>query len=100
MRSPDSIYQAAVDQEANKLLKLSMEEILRIEDYGTIQTTINNNPGSIAFWHWKLNGHLHHIIFITERRFCLIFHKKYSSGIKVDHGRILKLTDKEIGSYD
>lgn len=96
----DFSYQASVDQEAEKLLKMTIEEVLRIEDYGSIQTTINGKLDSIGYWHWRLNDNLHHIVFIKERRCYLIFHKKYISGVKVDHGKIQKLTDKEIETYD
>jgi hypothetical protein len=99
MKQIDKLYQESVDQETEKVLKLKIEEIFKIEDYGIIETTINGKKSSIGFWHWKLNDNLHHIVFINERRCYLIFHKKYVSGVKLDHDKIQKLTDEEIGVY-
>lgn len=100
LKAIDISYQESVDIEAEKLLGLTMEELLKIEDYGSVETIIDGEKKSIAFWHWRLNDNLHHIVFINQRRCYLIFYKKYISGVKIDNGKIQKLTDEEMGTYD
>jgi len=100
MKPIDKSYQAAVDNEADKVFKLSIDELIMIEDYGSIEATIDGNEISICFWHYKLSDKLHHIVFVAARSVYLIFTKKYLSGVKLENGNILKLSDKEIGVYD
>jgi len=100
MKSIDELYQAVVDKEAEKILKLSREDFLKVRDYGTIETSLNDKKIVIGVWHWKLNDGLHHIIFQADRRTFLFLYKKYLSGIKLDNGFISKLSDKEISAYD
>ena len=100
MKSIDVSYQGAVDNEAEKAFELPIEQLIKTNDYGSIESIINGRKLSIGFWHYKLSDTLHHIIFQTDRRYFLIFHKKYLAGIKIDNGNILKLTDQEISDYD
>jgi hypothetical protein len=100
MKQIDITYQTAVDREADKTFKLTIDELLKIDDYGTIQTSIDGKEITIGFWHYKLNDNLHHIVFKTSRRCYLILHKAYINGVKLENGKILKLTDKEIGDHD
>jgi hypothetical protein len=100
MKSIDISYQESVNRETEKLFGLTVEELLKIEDYGSVKTTIDGKKKSIDFWHWKLSDNLHHMVFIAQRRAFLFFRKKYINGIKIDHGKIQKLSDEEIGSYD
>jgi hypothetical protein len=100
MKPIDITYQAAVDKEADKILKMTAGEFLKIDDYGTIETTIDGKKITIGFWHHKYNDNLHHIVFKTSRRCYLILHKPYLNGVKLENGKILKLTDKEIGDHD
>lgn len=100
MKPIDKLYQAAVDKEAEKILKLSIEDFFKVEDYGTIETSIKDEIIEIGFWHWKLNDNLHHVVFMTNRRVFLFLYSKYLSGVKLDNGVISKMTDKEVGDYD
>jgi len=99
MKPIDISYQIAVDIQADKILKLTREELLKIDDYGTIETSINEKKISIGFWHYKFNENFHHIVFQVSRRCYFILHKVYWSGVKLENGKILRLDDKEIGKY-
>ena len=100
MKPIDISYQSVVDLEADKILKLSVEEFLKIDDYGTIETKVNEKKTSIRFWHYKLSENLRHIVFKASRRCYFILHKVYLSGVKFENGKILRMDDKEIGKYD
>ncbi len=96
----DTLYQNAVDREANRVLSLSVQDFLKIDDYGSIETSIDDKNISIAFWHHKLNNNQHHIVFQVDRRAILFLNKMYLSGVKLENGTITKLNNKEIGDYD
>lgn len=100
MKPIDISYQNAVDNETEKVLKLSPSDFLKVEDYGNIETSIDDKKTSIGFWHHRFGDHLHHIVFQADRKAFLFLHKKYLSGAKLDNGIISKLDDKEIGNYD
>lgn len=100
MKTIDILYQESVDREANRILELTINEVLKVNDYGRIETVINEHPISISYWHYKFNDNLHHIVFLNERRYLFIFTKKYLSGIKLENERLTRLTDIEIGDYD
>jgi hypothetical protein len=100
MNAIDNEYQNAVDNEANKLLKLTVEEFLKIEDYGSVNTIINGKQSSCGFWHYAFDDNLHHIFFAVQRSLCLFGYRKYVSGAKLENGKIVRLTDEECGHYD
>jgi hypothetical protein len=96
----DVLYQQAVDQEAAKTLDLTVDDFLKIGDYGSIETTINGSQYSIGWWHYNVEGQFNHVVFIAERKLRFFFYRKYISGVKLEKGKLLKLTDEEIGNYD
>ena len=100
MKQIDILYQSAVDREANRVLSLSIQDFLKVDDYGSIETSADGKKISIGFWHHKFNDSLHHIVFQADRRAFLFFYKKYLSGVKLENGIVSKLNDKEIGDYD
>jgi len=100
MKLTDHSYQAAVDKEAEKMLGLSVGDFLAVGDYGTVETLINGRKKTIAYWHHKLNDNIHHIVFQADRKVLLFLYKKYLSGIKLDNGKISKLTNTELENYD
>lgn len=100
MKLTGQSYQAVVDREADKILGASLNDFLAISDYGTIETEINENKITVAYWHHKLSNDIHHIVFQADRKVLLFLHKKYLSGVKLDNGKISKLTDTELGDYD
>jgi hypothetical protein len=100
MKIIDQSYQTTVDKEAEKVLAASINDFIATNDYGTIEASINENKINIAYWHHKLSNDIHHIVFQADRKVFLFFHKKYLSGVKLDNGKISKLTDTELGDYD
>src|SRR5688572_6700770 len=100
MKRIDRSYQAAVDREAEKVLGLSIEDFLKFESYGSLETSIDNKKVSIGFWHHKLGDTIHHIVFEADRRAFLFLYKKYLSGVKLANGTIERLSEKEIADYD
>ena len=86
MKSIDITYQLAVDKEAEKTFQLTVDELLKIDDYGIIETTVGGKKFTIGFWHWKFNDKLHHIVYKTSRRCYLIFTKVYINGVKLENG--------------
>ncbi len=100
MKPIDKLFQEAVDKEADKIIMLSVADFLKIDDFGRIESATTENKIPIAWWHHKLDENLHHIVFQSERRYGLIFTKKYLSGIKLEDGKLLKLNDIELGQYD
>lgn len=100
MKPIDITYQTAVDREADKTINLTVDELLKIDDYGSIQGSVNGKEITIGFWHYKFSDNLHHIVYVTSRRCYLILHKVYINGVKLENGKILKLTDEEMAHYD
>lgn len=85
----DDLYQNAVDAETEKVLKLSVDEFLNIDNYGAIDVTINGEKKSIGWWHYKFEENLHHLHFVVQRRVCFFLYKKCLSGVKLCDGKIL-----------
>jgi hypothetical protein len=100
MSEIDQQYQKSVDDEADKLLKLSVSEFLKIGPYGSIETIINGKSTSIGWWHYEFENNLHHVLFKTTRKILLGFTKVNLSGVKLENGEITKLSDKELADYD
>lgn len=100
MNTIDILYQNAVEKETERLLKLSVDDVLKIDNYGSIEKDIDGKKIMIGFWHYKFNDNLHHIFFQAERKVFLFLHKKYLSGIKIEEGKVSKLNSREIGDYD
>jgi hypothetical protein len=99
MNSIDIVYQKAVDEEAEKILKLTITDFIKIGEYGTIEKIINGKKTAIGWWHYKFNNNLHHVFFQTSRRFLLIFHRIYLSGVKLENDKLLTLTNEELDAY-
>ena len=99
LSAKDRLYQEAVDKEADKILQLTVDEFLKIADYGSIEAIINGKKVSMGWWHLKLSENLHHVVFGTNRTF-LCFYHPYFSGVKLEDGKMLKMSDDELGAYD
>jgi len=100
MNKIDVIYQEAVDRAANELLKLTPQQFREFREYGSLDTSIGNIKMTIAWWHYEFDNDLHHIFYLAERRVFLFFFTKYINGAKLENGKILLMTDIEIGNYD
>jgi len=100
MNKTDILYQSIVDDEAEKFLFKSIDEFSHFSEYGTIQKTVDQKKVIVGFWHHKFGDNLHHIVFQAERKVFLFLHRKYSSGVKLENGKISKLNSTEIGNYD
>ena len=100
MKLIDQTYQTAVDKEAERILKLSVEDFLAIDDYGSIDGMINGDKTTIAYWHHKLDNNIHHVVFQADRKVFVFVNKKYLSGVKLDNNKISKLSDTELSVYD
>ena len=75
MKSIDQLYQTAVDKEAERVLNLSVDSVLKVDDYGTVEATISGNKIIIGYWHHKLSDKLHRIIFQADRKVFLFLKK-------------------------
>ena len=96
----DKIFQNAVDFEANKLYKSSIENIINRNDYGSIETIEQGIKISIGWWKHKFNENLYHIVFKSGRKLFLCFYRSYLNGVKVVNGNIEYLSDIELCDYD
>ena len=100
MKPIDKLFQSAVDLEAEKLMKLTPSDIVKKNDYGIIETSINGKLISIGWWHYRFDNELHHIHYKTNRRVFIFLNKSYISGVKLENGLIVGLSAEELGNYD
>lgn len=97
----DHQYQLIIDKKVEELLSSPITEIEKIEDYGTINTMINNKDVSIGFWKYQISDNLIHIVFKTSRPTLFLgFYKSYIGGVKIVGSKISKLSNSELGDYD
>lgn len=100
MSDIDILYQKAVDEAAQKILNLSVEEFLLIGDNGADEVIINGKMVSIGWFHYKFENNVHHIFFKAMKKSLLIFYNCYLSGVKLSGNKIEPLTPEELGNYD
>ena len=93
-------YQKGVDQETERIAKLSLKEIENLSGYGNLITFVNGKKISVGWNKWKFDEKLSHIVFTSERKIFLCFYKKYLNGIKIQNGKIFKLSESELANYD
>jgi hypothetical protein len=99
MSALDVSYQKAVDEETDKILKLSVADFLKTSDKN-IETVIDGRKILVSWFRQHFNNRFNHIVVMAERRWFLFFHKKYLNGVKLENGQILKLNEEEICAYD
>jgi hypothetical protein len=96
----DQIFQDAVDFEVGKLYNSSINEVLNLADYGSIDSMTQRVKINIGWWKYKFDENLYHVLFKCSRKLFLGFYRNYLSGIKIDNGNIEYLSAEELGSYD
>jgi len=90
-------HKQVVNKLAEELLKSIPSELLKWPNYGNV----TRDGIDVSFWHYSFNDDKHHIVFMKDRRFLLVFRKSQLSGIVFGVNSNPRLmTPKEIGEYD
>ena len=101
MNSLDEVFQCAVDDLANQLLKLPAAELLSRPNFGSMEIDVQNRKIEVGFWSYEMSDNQHHIFFKASRRVFLFLHKTYISGVVCDANlRIRKMNLEELGQHD
>ncbi|WP_194778607.1 hypothetical protein [Pararhodonellum marinum] len=99
MNRKDKKYQNAVDMVAKELSLKTINELISMPDWGSIE---NHDNIQLGYSKWKRDDDILHIHILAQRavfpfpRLC----RKYHAGIAIENGNIRTLTDKELGEYD
>lgn len=100
MNELDTLYQQAVDEQAQALLIRGADAARAVPDYGSLPVLIHGQAISCGFWHYRL-GTVEHIVFQLQRKLRLGFYRKYLSGVKVTaDDKVGLLTSDEVAAYD
>jgi hypothetical protein len=101
MNSLDEVFQCAVDDLANQLLKWPAAELLSRPKFGSIEIAIQSRKVKVGFWSYEMSGGQHHIVFKTSRRVFFFLHKTYISGVVFDENSpVRKMNYEELGQHD
>ena len=99
MNKNDMKYQNAVDKAAKELSLKTINELISMPDWGTLDSRTNIELG---YSKWKKDSDILHIHILAERTVFPFprLNRKYHAGIAIENKTIRLLTDKELGEYD
>lgn len=100
MSAVDILYQKAVDKLTDSALALTVEEFLNIGACGNVEVLVDGEKINVGWNLWKFDEDLHHLVYQTSRKLFWIAYRKYTNGVKLSGGAIVRLTPEEIGNYD
>ncbi len=101
MKSFDEVFQCAVDDLANQLLKLPATELLNRPNFELIEVDIQCRKIKVGFWSHEMSNGQHHIVFKASRRVFFFLHKTYVSGVVFDENLLVrKMNYEELGQHD
>jgi hypothetical protein len=100
MKTKNKLYQETLNNKVQQLLKKTVQELKKLDDYGQESITFKNRKIEIGWWKYKLNDQTTHIVYKTFRKTFLFLQRPYLQGIKIIDDKIEYLNDKELGDYD
>jgi len=99
MNMNDKKYQNAVDKVAKELSTKTINELISMPNWGSIE---NHENIQLGYSKWKRDDDVLQIHILAQRTVFPFprLYRKYHAGIAIENGNIRILNEKELGEYD